>query len=96
MLILHVILEIKALFQLTKQLHSLKAPKFLVPQELKELYKIDEVDIGPEVHNCSMYSAVLIKENIKIINNQLYIFSYFDNENSVNRYYDLTNHLADL
>ena len=28
------------------------------------------------------------------INNQIYLTAYFDNENSVNRYYDLANYLA--
>ena len=62
--------------------------------ELKGLYNIHDQDRGPEVHNCTPYSAVFIKENIKIIKDQVYIFAYFDNENSVNRYYDLANYIA--
>ena len=57
--------------------------------ELKNLYGMDEVDIGPEVHNCSTFSTNFIKENIKIIGNNLYMQGYFDTENSVNRYFDL-------
>ena len=62
--------------------------------QLDGLYDIDEVDIGPEVHNCTVYSSVFIKEGIKLINDQIYLFAYFDNENSVNRFYDLTNHIS--
>ncbi|MDA1238505.1 MAG: hypothetical protein O3A15_06115 [Proteobacteria bacterium] len=58
---------------------------------LKGLYGMDEVDIGPEVHNCSTFSTNFIKENIKIIGNNLYMQGYFDTENSVNRYVDLVN-----
>jgi len=58
---------------------------------LKGLYGMDEVDIGPEVHNCTTFSTNFIKENIKIIGNNLYMQGYFDTENSVNRYVDLVN-----
>jgi len=62
--------------------------------DLKNLYAFDEVDIGPEIHNCTTFSAVFNKENAKIFNNNLYLFGYFDNENSVNRYFDLINYLV--
>ena len=62
--------------------------------KLQGLYNMHESDRGPEVHNCSPFSAIFIKENLKIINDQVYIFGYFDNENSVNRYYDLANYIA--
>ena len=62
--------------------------------KLKGLYNMHEADRGPEVHNCTPFSAVFIKENLKIINDQAYIFAYFDNENSSNRYYDLANYIA--
>ncbi len=61
---------------------------------LKGLYNMHQDDRGPEVHNCTPFSAVFIKENLKIINDQAYIFAYFDNENSANRYYDLANYIA--
>mgnify|MGYP001199185932 FL=1 len=61
---------------------------------LKNLYDIDEVDNGPEIYNCSTHSSVFIKKNIRILNNQIYLQGYFDNENSVNRYYDLCNYIA--
>ena len=62
--------------------------------QLKGLYNMHDADRGPEVHNCTPFSAVFIKENLKIVKDQVYIFSYFDNENSVNRYYDLANYIA--
>jgi len=61
---------------------------------LKGMYGINEADVGPEVHNCTTFSSVFIKENIKVINNQVYLPAYFDNENSVNRYYDLLSYIA--
>jgi len=63
---------------------------------LNELYGIDKIDLGPEVHNCTPYSAVFIEDQIKIINSNIYIYSYFDNENSVNRYYDLVNYISSM
>ena len=61
---------------------------------LKDLYDFSEFDVGPEVYNCSTYSAVLIKENVKVLKNNIYMQGYFDNENSVNRYYDLVNYIC--
>ena len=62
--------------------------------ELKSLYHFDEKDIGPEVYNCTTYSAVFIKENAKLLKDNLYLHGYFDNENSVNRFFDLANYIA--
>jgi len=62
--------------------------------DLKNLYGLDEADIGPEVYNCSTHSTVIIKENIRVIGNNLYLPGYFDNENSVNRYYDLAEYIV--
>ena len=62
--------------------------------DLKGLYGLDEKDIGPEVHNCTTFSTVFIKEGIKCINGSIYLQGYFDNENSVNRFFDLTNFIA--
>ena len=60
---------------------------------LKGLYGIDESDIGPEVYNCTTFSSVFIKEGIKKLGNSIYLQAYFDNENSVNRYFDLANYI---
>jgi len=62
--------------------------------ELNGLYGMDEVDIGPEVYNCTTFSSVFIKEDIKVVNNSVYLPAYFDNENSVNRYHDLINYIC--
>ena len=61
---------------------------------LKDLYGLDYKDIGPEVHNCSDYSTVFIKEGIKSLNDNFYLQGYFDNENSVNRFYDLADFIS--
>ena len=62
--------------------------------ELRNLYGIDEIDIGPEVYNCTTYSAVFIKNSIRVAGRSVYLQAYFDNENSVNRYCDLADYLA--
>ena len=38
---------------------------------LKGLYGISEKDRGPEVHNCTPFSSVIIREGIKIKNNNI-------------------------
>ena len=63
-------------------------------KELKGLYGLGKVDIGPEVYNCTRFSSVFIEDSIKVINNNVYLFAYFDNENSVNRFFDLTNYIV--
>ena len=62
---------------------------------LHHLYNFDETDIGPEVYNCSTYSTVLIKDQVKVLNDQIYVQGYLDTENSVNRYYDLINYISE-
>lgn len=61
--------------------------------ELKGLYAFEEKDSGPEVHKFTTNSAVFIKDNTRLLNNNLYLHGYFDNENSVNRYFDLVNYI---
>lgn len=60
---------------------------------LHGLYAMDEADLGPQVHNRTPYSAVLIKEGIKVRGDNVYLQAYFDTENSVNRYHDLADYL---
>jgi glyceraldehyde 3-phosphate dehydrogenase len=62
--------------------------------DLKHLYAFDETDRGPEVHQCTSYSSVFVRDKAKLVNNSLYLQAYFDNENSVNRYFDLVNSFA--
>lgn len=63
--------------------------------ELKGLYSIQESDNGPEEHQNTQFSSVIIKNNSFLRGNDLYLNAYFDNENSVNRYFDLTNFISD-
>ena len=62
----------------------------------KVIYRLSEIDIGPEVYNCTTYSTVFVKENVKIVNDSVYLSGYFDNENSVNRYFDLAQYIVSL
>lgn len=61
---------------------------------LRDLYGLEEVDIGPERFNGTTFSTVFVRANIRMIGDQLYLHGYFDNENSVNRYYDLVQHIC--
>lgn len=62
--------------------------------ELKGLYAIQNKDTGPQDHQNSKFSSIIIKENSFIKGNDIYLNAYFDNENSVNRFYDLTNFIS--
>jgi len=62
--------------------------------ELGVLYGMDDSDKGPERYENTKYSAVMIKENIRMVGSSLYIHAYFDNENSSIRYFDLINYLS--
>ena len=62
--------------------------------DLKDLYGLNKKDTGPEVYNCTTFSTVFIKEGIKYIGDNIYLQGYFDNENSVNRFYDLANYIS--
>lgn len=57
--------------------------------DLKGLYSLDEVDHGPGYYKFTPFSAVIIKNNLRVSGDGLYIHAYFDNENSVTRFYDL-------
>jgi glyceraldehyde 3-phosphate dehydrogenase len=61
---------------------------------LAGLYDMDVADIGPEIYNCTTYSAVIIRNAIRVLHDDVYLQTYFDTENSVNRYYDLASHVA--
>lgn len=66
----------------------------IVEGELRHLYGMDETDRGPEVHKCTPHSAVFVRDKARLLGNNFYLPSYFDNENSANRYHDLIDHLA--
>jgi len=58
------------------------------------LYDLIPDDTGPEPHKFTPYSAVLISSGISVLSRNVYIPAYFDNENSVNRYFDVINHVC--
>lgn len=58
------------------------------------IYNCIKTDSGPQQHKFSPFSATIIETQCRIIGNNLYIHAYFDNENSVNRFYDLANFIA--
>jgi len=62
--------------------------------ELKGLYAIQDDDNGPMEHQNTQFSSIIIKKNSYVRGNDLYLNAYFDNENSVNRYFDLTNFIS--
>ena len=62
--------------------------------DLKNMYSFDEVDIGPDIYNCTTYSSVFIKNRVRLLGDNLYLYGYFDNENSVNRYFDLVQYIC--
>lgn len=61
---------------------------------LKYLYGYTQKDKDPNNFKESKNNCDFILEKTKIINDNLYLCAYFDNENSVNRYYDLTNYIS--
>ncbi|MFZ1414949.1 MAG: hypothetical protein WAS73_10290 [Defluviicoccus sp.] len=58
---------------------------------LKGLYRLVPHDEGPEAHQCTWASAVLVADGIKVRGDSVYLPGYFDTENSVNRFFDLAN-----
>lgn len=63
---------------------------------LKGLYGIVDNDEGPEPHKFTDKSAILVKTGIRLVGDNLYLQAYFDNENSVNRYFDMVNYICSL
>ncbi|MCB9557059.1 MAG: hypothetical protein H6707_13205 [Deltaproteobacteria bacterium] len=61
---------------------------------LDGLYGLDQADVGPQALNCTPHSAVIIANGVRMLGDNLYLQAYFDTENSVNRYFDLTDYLA--
>ena len=59
------------------------------------LYGLEEMDGGPDKHKFTTNSAVIIKSSIKMLGNNVYFQAYFDNENSVNRYFDLVSFVVE-
>ncbi|MBF0381451.1 MAG: hypothetical protein HQL69_10555 [Magnetococcales bacterium] len=61
---------------------------------LKTLYNFDKPGQGVESYLNSTYSATLRRDGLRFVGENLYVSCYFDNENSVNRYFDLVNLMA--
>ena len=68
--------------------------KDLAAGSLKGLYGMTDRDYGPEAHKFTDASGVIVASSAKIKGHNLYLQMYFDNENSVNRYFDLANFLT--
>lgn len=60
----------------------------------KKLYIVRSEDRGSHSAILSEYSAEIIKNNSRKVGENLYLGAYFDNENSVNRYFDLINYVT--
>lgn len=85
-------------FKFIKKIENIKFKKILKNEiksgSLKKLYSISKFDKGPEKYKFTTSSAVIIESSIEVKKNMLYFSSYFDNENSVNRYFDLINYIS--
>lgn len=64
-------------------------------KELHGLYRFEENDTGPESHKFTPYSAVIIKNSLEYFGQNLYFQTYFDNENSATRYFDVVSFLSE-
>ncbi|MBF0447323.1 MAG: hypothetical protein HQL67_03895 [Magnetococcales bacterium] len=62
---------------------------------LKGLYSTDRPGDEPESHLNTPFSATLRHDGYRFIGKNLYLSCYFDNENSVNRFFDLIQFLTD-
>lgn len=60
-----------------------------------KIYGTTETDSGATDHKFSDRSAIFVKSSTKMVGDNLYLHAYFDNENSVNRYFDLANYIAE-
>ena len=61
--------------------------------DLKNIYGYSSEDTDPNTFNLTKNSMEIIIPNITIKDHNIYIHGYFDNENSVNRFFDLSNHI---
>ena len=61
--------------------------------DLKNIYGYSSEDSDANTFNLTKNSMEIIIPNITIKNHNIYIHGYFDNENSVNRFFDLSNYL---
>ncbi len=83
--------QIKNKIILEKFIEDLK--KNIENGSLKNIYGYSNKDADPNTFNLTKNSMEIIIPNIVIKDHNIYIHGYFDNENSVNRFFDLTNHI---
>lgn len=66
-------------------------------EKLLKLYGLEDVDQGDSNrYNGTAYSAIFTEDRIHVRGDHVYMQGYFDNENSVNRFYDLAHHIATM
>lgn len=62
---------------------------------LEGLYAVEDCDSGPEPIVGASESAVIIAQTSRVRGSQVYLHSYFDNENSASRFFDLANFISE-
>ena len=62
--------------------------------QLKNIYGYNDLDTNPNDFKLSENNMEIILSNINIVNNNIYLNGYFDNENSVTRFSDLVNYIT--
>ena len=60
---------------------------------LQNIYGYSNKDQEANTFNLSKNSMEIIIPNIAVKDHNIYIHGYFDNENSVNRFFDLSNYI---
>lgn len=85
-------------FQLNKQYSGSSFVSDLLSNSgnplLSQLYSTVKEDNGPDEHKLTRSSAVFVEDSCSTVGDTVHLFSYFDNENSVNRYMDLLQFIA--
>tara|TARA_B100001057_G_scaffold446114_1_gene484376 strand:+ start:8676 stop:9671 length:996 start_codon:yes stop_codon:yes gene_type:complete len=81
-------------FRLEKKPRSLKSILTKITKKLKNVYDYDLVDRNSNNYKFIENNLKIIFSNSSIKKNNLYLFGYFDNENSVVRYNDILNHIV--
>jgi glyceraldehyde 3-phosphate dehydrogenase len=74
--------DLEEIFELIEKIES---------KDNVKLYKVRDEDNGNFASILSDYSAEILRVNSSKVGKNLYLGAYFDNENSVNRYFDLIN-----
>ena len=80
-------------FKLKKKPQSLKSLITKIKNELKTIYDFDVIDKGSNSYKFILNNLKIIISNSSLKDKTLYLSGYFDNENSVVRFYDIINHI---